>query len=1109
MAFTVPAVYVTKNSGGSVTTTAGNVTVAVPSGTEVAVGIGASSDAAVVNSVSDSKGNAYTLVGHGAAGASMPVWIYRAAITTSLTTSDTVTVTTAAGTVLNVIGVALPGTVGTESFFSAEGNSQTAAVANVPVQLDAEYVIAFEHNGTNSPTWNSPATSLGLLLGGGGGFFTASYTATSAAAEGATPTAAIPTSAVPWQIASVGTLAHYTDLYQDTYADLYGQFTGTPWPQSGALELSVQANLNGTWTDITDYVYQRDGSVNITITFGRPDESSKLVTAQCKLQLNNRGGTFSAKNSSSPFYPYITRNTQLRVLVPVSYNTTDAGMAYLFTGEVPAWPPSWDASGADVWTDIVASGITRRLNLQATIGSALSRFYLQKDTSDPTYPIAYWTMEDGSTSATLAEFTGNGSAATFTGTPTLASDDSFSGSDPIPVLNGAVITCLTGVFGDTGSAVYTIPGTYTFTPRAGLTSLTSAECWGGGGGGSNGYQANTGQDAAGGGAEYAKETAVAVTAGNPYTVVVGAGGAGGKSSLTITGGVLGSGIRQRPVRGSSGGTSSFAGDAVTVTAHGGGGGTFTGTRAGAGGTGSSNATHHDGAAGGKNSGALYGGSGGGSSGGTAAAGNAGSNGGGSNTGAAGGAAVTGGGAGGKGGNGGPSTDQGGTAGSVPGGGGGSGGENQGNLAAHSGGNGGAGKVKLAWTPLVSPAYNTVRFLLHVPAGGDTNNAVVAQYKTGGKVATVILTYTTASSGSLVLTGKDSGGTLLFTSAAITGINGVPNLISMELIPGATIGYRMSVMPANNPLTATQNTGTASASGSVGAVSEVDVNPAGALSGTALGHLLVQYSFESLGALSGAGNAGLGPVSGWSQEKIGHRFGRLCTEEGIPYQLIGDVEHGVSTSEQMGPQPDAKFMDVMQQLEDLNGGLLFEPASQFGLGYRARADLVAQKPAITGVVADYAQAHLSAPFQPVDDDQLTRNVVTISRTNGSSVIARDVTSALSSLDPPDGVGQYTYSLTVNASADSQLAGVASRVLTLGTVDEYRYPQVNFQLSRSAIAQLFSSLVQMTAGDYLRILNPPSFLGIGTINLLAFGFTITIGAFQLDIALNCVPESPFET
>jgi hypothetical protein len=1093
MPFTVPAVVVSKNSAGSVTSTAGTFASAVAAGTPLVIGISVSSDTPAISSVADSKGNAYTLAGHQATTTGQPAWIYKAWVTTPLTTSDTLTVTISSGAVINFIGVAGPGTLFVPVQFTAAADTVAAASfqLSVPALPSAAngYVIAFSVNASAAPTWLTPGpTVLATTSGGGGPFFSCAY-------EDAGDFPALleidlaPSSTAT--MAATALMSEYTDLYADAYSSLYGQFTGTPWPRSGPLELEVDLLLNGTWTDITSYVYQRDGSVNVGITFGQPDESSKLVTAKCTLQLNNRGGTFTGKNTASPFYPYITRNTQIRVLVPASWNSTDAGLAYAFSGEVSSWPKSRDTSGNDVWCDITASGISRRLNQAGNLGSALSRWYLQKDPSDPLYPVAYWPMEDGSTSATLAEVTGAGSPATFTGTPTLASDASFGGSDPLPALNGAVITCLTGPFGDPGSATFTSPGTHSFVPRDGLTSLTAAECWAGGGGGTNGYQANNNMDAAGGGGEYAKETAVAVTAGTAYTVTVGAGGAGGPLATIATG------LRQR--QGANGGTSSFPGDAVTVTAHGGGGGLFTGTRSGKGGTGSANATHHNGGNGGKNSGLFYGGSGGGSSGGTAAAGNNGTGGGASNTGAAGGAAVTGGGAGGKGGNGG-AADQGGTAGAVPGAGGGSGGMNAGSQAAHGGGNGGAGKVKLSWTPLAAPAGNFTRFLLHVPAGGDTNNAVVCQYLTGGVVATVILTYTTASSGTLTLTGKNAGGGLLFTSAGITGVNGVPFMVSMELVPGATVGYVLRVMPANNPSSQTATGGTASASGGIGGVPEVDVNPGGALTSTSFGHLLVQYSSEALSSLAGSNVNGLGPVSGWAQERAGRRFIRLCSEEGVQYAIPGNVD----ATPAMGPQPDDKLINVLQQIPDLDGGLLYEPASVFGLAYRTLASMTAQHPK---VIADYSLAQLSAPFLPTEDDLLTRNIVTVSRVNGSSVTVRQSAGALSYLAPPDGAGQYPFPLTVNAYADSQLAGVAARILELGTVDDDRYPAVNFQLSRSAAAELYAQVVAMIPGDYLRVVNGPADLTSADINQLAFGFTWTISGFRFDVALACVPEAPF--
>ena len=55
----------------------------------------------------------------------------------------------------------------------------------------------------------------------------------------------------------------------------------------------------------------------------------------------------------------------------------------------------------------------------------------------------------------------------------------------------------------------------------------------------------------------------------------------------------------------------------------------------------------------------------------------------------------------------------------------------------------------------------------------------------------------------------------------------------------------------------------------------------------------------------------------------------------------------------------------------------------------------------------------------------------------------------------------------------------------------------------------SLTQLGDGDRIRILNPPGFLGIGSVDLLVFGFTVSITSFAVGITLNCVPEAPFES
>src|SRR6266705_1882386 len=88
------------------------------------------------------------------------------------------------------------------------------------------------------------------------------------------------------------------------------------------LAIKVELLLNGTWTDISNQVYQRD---KLVIHLGRPDESSSMTVSTLALTLNNRNGNFSPKNTASIYYPYIGRNTQIRVSVDV---TSITGVQY-------------------------------------------------------------------------------------------------------------------------------------------------------------------------------------------------------------------------------------------------------------------------------------------------------------------------------------------------------------------------------------------------------------------------------------------------------------------------------------------------------------------------------------------------------------------------------------------------------------------------------------------------------------------------------------------------------------------------------------------------------------------------------------------------------------
>lgn len=240
----------------------------------------------------------------------------------------------------------------------------------------------------------------------------------------------------------------------------------------------------------------------------------------------------------------------------------------------------------------------------------------------------------------------------------------------------------------TGAGNWTAPSTL-------VGGVTKAETWAGGGaGGSNG--SSNGSGGGGGGAEYAAEPTLAITAGHTYAYSAGTGA---------------------PNSASNGNNSTFAGDSVTVTSHGGksgvnGSGGFTNGAGGAGGTGSTNTVHHDGGAGSVGGVSNNGGGGGGAGGSTGAGGTA--------TSATPGAGNDGGGSGGAG----DSTQTSGAPGGTPGGGGG-GGQFSNVAALDPGGAGANGQIKLTYT-----ISNVLTSAIAPAAGTDTSGNAYAQGFTG-------------------------------------------------------------------------------------------------------------------------------------------------------------------------------------------------------------------------------------------------------------------------------------------------------------------------------------------------------------------------------------------
>lgn len=434
-----------------------------------------------------------------------------------------------------------------------------------------------------------------------------------------------------------------------------------------------------------------------------------------------------------------------------------------------------------------------------------------------------------------------------------------------------------------------------------------------------------------------------------------------------------------------------------------------------------------------------------------------------------------------------------------------------------------------WTGQIPAAGNTangIGFLMSIPATGAYDGGVLMSLYTTGAIARLDWVYSIASGGSFALVGYNAGGTQLFTTgyqsptgftgAGFTGFNALPVFIDLTIADGGggTVFAAAEFAPLmpKNTLTGSFSAWGAVASGSVGQATRVIVNPDGHFNDTAVGHVVYSVATNFMGNLGG-------PLNAWTTEPPTSplldsgfpvsqgRFLRLCREQGAQGAIITATGVNAGDPTTMGYQGINTFPNLIQEPATANMGLLFEARDQNSLILRERGTLYNQAATLT---LDYSLYQLSRPLNPVDDDALTRNDITVSRIGGSSNRQTLATGALSIQAPPTGVGDYSTSYSVSLSSDSLLPDQAGWRLHLGTVDEPRYPQINLNLRHptftTSVDMLNAALV-MDIGDRIVIANPPPWMPPDAISQILQGYSETLGIYEHDMILNCSPESPY--
>lgn len=382
------------------------------------------------------------------------------------------------------------------------------------------------------------------------------------------------------------------------------------------------------------------------------------------------------------------------------------------------------------------------------------------------------------------------------------------------------------------------------------------------------------------------------------------------------------------------------------------------------------------------------------------------------------------------------------------------------------------------------------FLLSVPVGGDTNDAVLARLLCNTSSAfRWELRYFTATG--LVLRCFDNTGASLLTAPAGAVINGVPILVRVGFNQsGGNVAWVMTTFNYATGAAIDLQSGTFA--GTYGTVNQVQFNADRALTNTAVGQAAV-FNNDFYPTIVTA-------YRGFAGEAAGRRVQRLCGEEGIGFTSVGDLD----ATEAMGIQTAGDLLELLAQCESSDLGHLYEPRDSFGLAYRTRASQYAAAPVLP---LTYQQI---TNLVPTEDDQNTRNDVTVTRIGGSSARTTVTTGPLSIQSPPNGVGRYQDAPTLSLATDAQLQYQADFRAALGTIDEPRYPTLGVDV-QGLPATPAANAVAADIGDLITVTGTPVWVPAVGIQARIYGYTETFkpgAAAPWLVDFNCQPGTPYD-
>ncbi len=392
-----------------------------------------------------------------------------------------------------------------------------------------------------------------------------------------------------------------------------------------------------------------------------------------------------------------------------------------------------------------------------------------------------------------------------------------------------------------------------------------------------------------------------------------------------------------------------------------------------------------------------------------------------------------------------------------------------------------------------PSYTTlvpnevqVRWNGRIPAG-TPNNAVILRILCSGTLGWAEFRYSAPNA--ITVQGFNDAAISVGSNTYAIPVDDMDARYSLELVQnGANIDWQFSRYEIGQPAS-TGGNGTFTGV-TISRASFIEVNPNGTdLGDMAFGHLTVERNVTPLFSVSA--NA----LGGYRGEAADVRFNRLCAENGIT-----SISSAGTSSNLMGAQGREDLLTLLRECEATDDGRLYEPRSATDLGFLTGESFYSQAP----VTIPYVD-NLLLPFEPVEDDRGTRNVVTVTRAGGAA-------ATVARTDGPLGtaaVGVYDESATLSLYTDDDAALHAAWRVHVGTHDEARWPVVGFDLADPRIntGMQTALLTTLGLGGRIDVTNLPPWLPPFPVSQIVRAYSERITPHSYRIELECEPARPY--